>query len=279
MFNKYLLRLIIKYLMPVFICMLSFNSNAASYYWPVIYHTDMQFSRVDYTGKTLLKGNIYWRSIFLDDSFGDGLISNIEYYGFGFKYRSPAQLFTSIDHAPGIDCQVIQPYMSIAKCMAYFQEKFGTSGVFEAEIAQSAHLCIMPGVGPSFTPDGYGPEHYCYKVPPLDEYCRIINNEIVLDFGVVHSKEKDIVKAQAALNVECSSNSIKYKLKTNYKNDAVLLSNGIDANIMINGRPVSSQPINGIAGVDTLMLEGTLSGEPNQSGAFSGTAIIYIAYQ
>lgn len=272
----------------ILLIVISYSAKAIPFYWPVVYHLDLEYY-TNSSGEQRLQGTIYWRSVEVEDDDFYNRANNIGYNsGIGFVYRSPANSLIVFRDGPSVVCNYVSGGNSYYNrdCINEFHNVYGTSGSFYAtNISYTSNLCFFFNRGRSVdssglldTPSGMGMDS-CFKVVEPDKYCTIISDNIVFDFGVVHTKEIESATAEAKVAVECSSDDIKYSLKTGAQNDAIILSNALRASININGSPVSTQTLNGSAGTEIISLESRLSGTPTQSGSFTGTGILYVIYQ
>lgn len=278
----------IRLFFAVLLIVISYNSQAIPFYWPIVYHMDLEWYTHS-SGVQRLQGTVYWDSVKVeDDTYYNGSSAQVYNSGIGFVYRSQANSYLVFDSGPSVMCNGVSGGNSYYNrdCLNLFYSTHGTSGSFYAtNIVYAPNLCFFFNKGRSTgnsgladTPSGMGLES-CYKVVEPDKYCVITSDNIVFDFGVVHTKEIETATAEAKVAIECSSDDIKYSLKTGAQDDAIILSNALRASVNINGSPVSTQTLNGSAGTEIISLESRLSGTPTQSGSFTGTGILYVMYQ
>ncbi|WP_316391973.1 MrpH family fimbial adhesin [Citrobacter farmeri] len=270
----------------ILLTVIAHSAMAVPYNWPVVVHADIAVNGI-YPGTSLpaYSGTIYWRSVLMDDDWGDDTIGMMLSPGVGFIYRDTNNIYRPFDYGPFILCATSQPKK---ECLDLFETTYGTSGSFYIDSAAfSSNLCLTfslssrimdAGTGTTLNvPPGQGGS--CFKVVDPDEYCTVTSDNIVFDYGVIHTREVADVRAEAKVSVECNSNNTKFSLRTGIPNDEINLSNGLKASINLNGSPVSTQVIYGVAGIQSITLDSRLKGTPVQTGVFNGSGILYIFYE
>lgn len=142
----------------------------------------------------------------------------------------------------------------------------------------SPEVCFAWGALPGHMSDLRGPWSSlvnpvgCIVVPPVDNTCRFLTPEILLDHGTLNKAEGDIKKAQAS--VQCSiQTDVKFSLATN--DNYVYLDEGT-SEITVNNLPLGSK-ITLPAGDASIEIEDKLSGVVT-AGAHSGSNVLIIVY-
>lgn len=263
-----------------------YSVQGSKYNWPVVIHADIEVSGV-YPGTSYpsYSGTIYWRSITLDNDWGDQLPMAMVAPGVGFIYRNIDNRFLPLDLGPLTYCK---PAETNKTCLDEFEAIYGTSGSFHLDSAAlSSNLCLALSMSSRVQSEGTGTTlnvptglvGSCFKIVDPDEHCSVTSDNIIFDYGVIHTKEIDDARAEAKVYVECNSDNTKFSLRTGAPNDELTLSNGMKASVNLNGSPVSPQVITSVAGTQVITLDSRLKGTPVSTGPFTGTGILYMAYE
>lgn len=122
----------------------------------------------------------------------------------------------------------------------------------------------------------------CIKPPPANEWCSLTTPSITFDYGTGSiSNFRNNPTRTNNVNVECSSASdtgTKYVLKLAGNDSGELsLSNGMSAEFTADGKSLGETLV-GYTGNNTVKIDSTLSGDPTDTGAFSGASILLVSY-
>lgn len=122
---------------------------------------------------------------------------------------------------------------------------------------------------------GVGAMGGCIGTPPVNEWCALVSPAVEIAYGTM--SVADAVGAQKSSNVSVScTTGMKYTLRLRGA-DTISLSNGMHAELEADGRPLNS-PLNGVAGMNNVILSSTLNGEPVRTGEFKGEGVLFVSY-
>ncbi|NIG46429.1 hypothetical protein F3J31_21780 [Enterobacter sp. Acro-832] len=126
-------------------------------------------------------------------------------------------------------------------------------------------------------PPGYHePTAGCIAVRPPNRWCALSTPKVSFDYGVMQSATASGVSREVDVTIDCSA-SMSYNLRLVGTSGGIPLSNGMEASITADNRPLQST-LSGNAGRNTVRLKSTLTGSPSTTGAFSGSSVLFVDY-
>ncbi|MFP0535126.1 hypothetical protein [Klebsiella oxytoca] len=111
--------------------------------------------------------------------------------------------------------------------------------------------------------------------PPPPGYCFMSDPSITFAFGTMKKEDASGASETREVGVTCVGNNVNYTLSTTPTK--IILSNNLEANITVDGAALG-KTFTGVEGVNRHSMTVTLSGTPDNTGAFSGTAVMRVTY-
>lgn len=126
--------------------------------------------------------------------------------------------------------------------------------------------------------DPQGQTVHCLPLPPGENWCALVTPELNFNHGikVISDYKVNGSTVTVPVKVECTG-AIKFMLKLANGSSGVHLSNGLTANLQVEGKPLGTS-LNGESGIHTLNISSTLTGDKPVAGNFNGTSILMVSY-
>lgn len=117
----------------------------------------------------------------------------------------------------------------------------------------------------------------CKLSPPTQTWCAMETPNVDIDFGIVHVGEAEGQRREKDISVYCSGPA-NYIIDLTSEDSSVPLSNGMKAELTIDGQLIQSQRlVSTEEGSTAYKLQAELKGQP-VAGAFNSTAVLFISY-
>lgn len=123
-----------------------------------------------------------------------------------------------------------------------------------------------------------GRELQCVPTTPTVHWCALANPVLNFNHGikVVSDYELNGSTVTEPVQVECTT-AMKFSLNLVSGNSGILLSNGMTANLLVEGNKMGTA-LDGKSGNNTLNISSTLIGDKPVAGQFEGTSVLMVAY-
>lgn len=284
-------------------------SNATVYYWP-------EFSKITLNGTSensdlrYFHGTASWYLTQRDDNFGNAEFGHTVSSGVGIipsfirtydgQVVGPSTMTYSVISNMSVQCSLSaggsNGLITTQACGDDFKKRNGTGGTFEfktyntiaaSENGDNNTSCLAWTIGSpndsamplQWIGSPHGLFEGCIKMPPdMDSWCELTAPEINFEYGEISSRQADGYSIDKPVTFQCGKDGMEFMFKTFLDNDDLQLSNGMTAELRINGGPVSNKIFTGYKNVVSLNLTSTLRGTPKNTGAFSGYTILAITY-
>lgn len=122
---------------------------------------------------------------------------------------------------------------------------------------------------------GIGSMGECLGTPPANEWCALVSPAVEINYGTMSVAEAVGANKSSAVAVSCTT-GMKYTLRLRGENN-ISLSNGMHAELKADGLPLNST-LDGVAGMNNVILSSTLNGEPLRTGEFKGEGVLFVSY-
>ncbi|MCQ4969054.1 hypothetical protein [Atlantibacter hermannii] len=116
---------------------------------------------------------------------------------------------------------------------------------------------------------------YCASPPPINQYCKITSEQLVIDHGTLTASSAEGATGHAFLQINCTQNTtVKFSLLSGQQ--AILLSPSGQASLTIANQPLG-ETVSLLSGDNQLHVTDTLSGV-SEAGLNAGTDVIVLGY-